>query len=353
MKSKHLTHEEGQRLIFYVALVLCVTSAILTVFWVYDSWYQLRKKQQKAFEYAKAQAAIAVDVIDRELSEVVTLVTTIANELTDGELAYQQIEDRLRREVEVHHQLLGLGVAFEPHVYERDSENGLYAPYFIKDDTGQFTKIYVEDSYDYTRVPDDEPVQPNTIWYHQIVTQGAGWIEPFFGTVSYMLLTGYGTPFFRNDPATSKPLLSGIVMATIPLNSLDILIASLKLGPNGYAYMTSQQGLILAHPTKAYIGHVTISEEEQEISESWYDYFSKIPAGQVEGTVQAAWVFWEIIPATGWTIRIVLPKSDFLPDAETVRYQRFRIILIMLICIASFASLVFIVHRRRITGYLR
>ena len=303
--------------IFYTSILLCVGSLALTLFLAYHYWQEETEREQEAFEKAKREACRAALIIDGELVDPKALTKRIANDLTDGTLAYGLAADRLRSEVEAHPQLFGLGVAFQPDVYRA----GLYAPYYVKQQ-GEFQRLQVEDLYDYTRPPSDDPSEPNTEWYHQPLAEGAGWVEPLFGTASDALLTLYGAPFYRTDPETQEQVPAGVAFVTLSLDDIDELMASLELETTGYGYVLSREGLFIAHPIHDYVGHVSIFE----LAESHQDeglraeaerairgqIFSRDAVDNVTG--QSSWIFHEPILSAGWSIGIVLNKDALVPD---------------------------------------
>jgi hypothetical protein len=346
-RRKNLQTSKWRKLIFSASLVLCVGSLALVVFLSYRYQHDKAQREQKAFANAKREAFLAAIQINRELAELGALTKTIANDLTDGRLAYELVTDRLKAETAAHPELLGLGVAFEPHVY--GPEVRLYAPYYLKDEPGVFQLIQVEDDYDYTQPPSDDPDEPSTEWYHRSLSRGSGWIEPFFGTASDALLTLYGAPFYRIDSESLQQVPAGVAMATVSLKEIDQLMASLDLGATGYSYVLSKEGLFIAHPIKDYVGNLTIFELAESLQDEGIrsdgerairrEIFSREAVDNITG--QSSWIFYEPIPITGWSIGIVLNKDEFAPDTGMTIRQLLWIALALMAFLTSLSLLLF------------
>jgi hypothetical protein len=223
---------------------------------------------------------------------------------------------------------------------------------------GKFQLIQIEDSYDYTKPPSDDPNEPETEWYHRPLAKGPSWLEPFFGTASDALLTLYGVPFYRTDPETLEEVAAGIVMVTISLDDVRDLIASLDLGATGYGYVLSKDGLFIAHPIKEFVGNVTIFEladslQDEELraegeSAIQGQIFSRDTVEQVTG--QSSWIFHEPISSTGWSIGIVLNKNELAPDTETTARQLIGIALSLMAFLLFLSVLLFRADRGSAPG---
>ncbi len=329
-----------EKLVFYGSLLLCVGSLTLASFLTYSYWRDQTRREQMAFDNAKSEAFLAAVQINREFTAVAALTKNIANELDDGTLSSESVADRLKSELGAcPASILGLGVAFEPFVHQADTR--LYAPYYLKDQRGVFQLIQVEDFYDYTM-----PLggKPNTVWYHQPLTEGPGWIEPFFGSASDTLLTVYGAPFYRTDPESLERVAAGVAFATISLDGVERLIECLDLGATGYGYVLSKRGLLAAHPIEEYVGHTTIFELAESLQDEEMhaegerairgEIFSRDAIDEITG--QSSWIFHEPIPSTGWSVGIVLNKDELALNPRIMVRQLIHILL------ASMAFLFFL-----------
>ena len=238
------------RPMFFLTLALCISSLGLFI-WLALRYYQDKsQRQQDGFENARREASLASTEVNQSFAEFGYLAQKIANDLSDQELPYEDVVERLRKVALDNPDILGLGVAFEPGVYNE----GLYAPYMIKRNEDEFNLIYVEDNYDYTQPPSENPEDPDTSWYYTPIHEGAGWLEPFYGTASEALLAIYSAPFYETDPETKEQVVAGVAFVTISLDEVDRQIASLDLGATGYGYAVSKEGEFIAHPNHDLIG---------------------------------------------------------------------------------------------------
>ncbi len=342
-----------QKGIFTVALLLCLASLASAMLLGYEVWEAKILKQQEARELGEEQVAQAAGQISAELDKFATLTNSIADDLSSGALPYDELTERIEHEMRINPDLLGITVAFAPNMYKDDVE--LFAPYYSRDKEGAITSLQVEELYDYTQPPSEAENAPDTLWYYQPMQQGETWLEPYFGAASAKLLSGYAVPFYQGvapvtDDAAAEDNVAteddeaeaderqpvGVVVVDLPLSNADRLMDSLDLGATGYGYILSKEGLFIAHPIKELIGTTTIFQHARELRD---DTMREVGKKAVRGqsffletvdnvTGQQSWIFHEPIPATGWSIGVVLYKQEFAPNPRAAMRQLSRVALL-------------------------
>jgi phosphoserine phosphatase RsbU/P len=206
-----------------VGLWVClVVSLGLTLLCTCNHRNRRSQLEQAAFDHAAAEAAKAAAEISRVFGSVRTITNHIASDLSDGTLAYADIDRRLRAELGARLDIHGIAITFQPYVYNPALR--LYQYYLSR---GDDNKIAVLD------------------WDHRPLQHGAVWNEPFLATGAGRVLIEYGVPFFRQG-ASQEP--AGVVTMDYSLQGMRDLTAALQLGENGYGYVISGNGVFLSHP---------------------------------------------------------------------------------------------------------
>ncbi|WP_199248659.1 cache domain-containing protein [[Phormidium] sp. ETS-05] len=311
---------------FRLSLSLCAVSLIFVAAMVYSYFNEKHQKIREAKNGAREEAVRAAKEIDAELQKLSKTAVAIADDLTSGKLPENQIQERLRLEMDQNPSISGLGAAYKPYAYPKDAQPGqkvpLYAPYYTRKG-GKIEYQPVEKYYAYT--------QPQYEWYHKPIKEGASWIEPFFSNINPNLIAPFGTPFYRNDPATQKPVVAGVVTANYSLEELRNLIKSLTIGKTGYGFLLSHKGNFIYHPIERLVESKTnILERAKNVlkDELLLETSQKALAGESvvmddrsAVTGQSTWLFFEPIPSTGWALGVVFIKDEIFTNTDSLRHK--------------------------------
>ena len=318
--------------ILVLLIVLAGLSIMVTGLLTTGYLSQRSQLENTAFDSARQQATEAANEINGVVGGVMAIAQQIADDLTNGTLDYQAIDDRLGAEVNARPDIDGLAITFEPFVY--DQELRLYQTYHFKDADGNFD-ILRGATYDYTEKPSDEPDSPQTAWYHNPLENGAQWTEPFLATGAGKILIEYGIPFFRTDPDSGEVIPAGVVTIDYSLAGMRDLTALMELGATGYGYVISETGTFLAHPVQRLLIQSTIFDFAESLqNETIADAGRQVLQG-VGSTMESvdpitgegSWLFFEPIPVSGWALGIVLNKAEFAPDTHTTLQEQVTIFI--------------------------
>lgn len=304
-------------LITITAISLCVTLVL-----GYNNLIRRDQRLSEAFSAAQRQARAATDEISTEFAELMTIADNIAAELSDGTLAYTDIEPHMRNILTARPDVDGLAITFEPFVYNPDVR--LFQTYVYKGEDGTFETLEGA-TYDYTR-PAMTEADADTSWYVDTINEGAQWHEPFFATGAGTILVEYGVPFYpvgadeERDPA-------GIVSIDYTLADVRSLLQELELGATGYGFVMTDLGTFLTHPVAELVVNRTIFDviEDPAVLELARDTIAGNPSFiEIDDPISGVptWHFFEPIESTGWTMGVVMNKLQFQPPpVETVRNQ--------------------------------
>jgi hypothetical protein len=284
---------------------------------------------QMARIHTKNAVVQVAQAIDRKLGSIKPVLAAIADDLSAGTLTQEQLLQRLQATFEIDtHFFAEVGVAYNPRAHE----GTLYAPHYGKiQEKAQFFQI--EQFYDYTTFD----------WYKRAIVQGPHWVEPYFGEATRDFVAGFCVPFFLPQSTAQDRTPDGVVRLNFSLQDARELVASPVLGKTGYGFLLSQHLAIIAHPIKDYLGKSLADLAAHD------DILRAISQGQetVEELVthQSAWIFYEPIPSTGWTIGVVFNPKEIFDNTTILRRQRCAIALSVLAGLFFLALLMFRVDR--------
>ncbi len=120
-------------------------------------------------------------------------------------------------------------------------------------------------------------------------------------------------------PVYAKGKVVGMVANILEIGFLNDLIVNTKTGRTGYGFMTDANGIIIAHPDKANILKLNLSELD-----GMEAITKKMMAGQAgvdryvfKGVAKTGG--FAPVKMTGWSIGLSLPDEEFLAPAKQVR----------------------------------
>lgn len=330
-----------KKLIFRISLMLCVAFFILTLYFGYAYVHSPSQMLKYREEFAKVQARDAAQEIGFMLANMETISDSI-----QGLLYFWQREDddeilqQMKNMVEEQSDLCGIVVAYKPYAY--DLEKRLYAPYYVRKN-GEIQLIQVEDKYDYTQPDSKDGTGPRTLWYHQPLEESDHLIEPFFGTASETLVTGYSIPFYRINASKQDKIPIGIICTLYSLDGVRDRVSSLDLGCTGYGFIITEKDVIVSHPIKEYLGkNINNIRGADQVLEAVKENitFGDYQIIHNNFTGQTSWVFYEPIPSANWTLGVVFVEDEVLRGIDEQRRQLLIQAALSLIAFLSFLSVI-------------
>ena len=330
-------HEKRQKLVFRISLLLCIISFVLVLFLGNAYLSSPSQMLDDAKDSATSQADDAAMVIGSNLSKLVTISESLADDLSSGELEGAQVSERLKKTMEENPDLFGLSAVYKPYAF--DPEKRLYAPYYVRKD-GELELIRIEDVYDYTLPEPENGTGPRTAWYNQTFEKGACWIEPYFGTAGGTFMINYNVVFCHADTSGQERVPAGIIGTEYSLDGIRRLVGSLDLGDTGYGFILTEKGTVVSHPIQEYLGENindlkdrdgTLRLITDDITHGSHQVFNN------EVTGQNSWVFYEPIPSTNWTLGVVFVEEEIFQESRTAQYH-----LVISLAIAVLAFLFFL-----------
>lgn len=332
--------EKIQKRIFRLCLLFCILSFLMLLQLGYTYEQTTTRMLEVAQDNAESQAKDASQKIGEKLGELKAVSGSISQDLSTGKLHGDQVQERIKETIEEHPELFGVAVAYQP--YEYDPEKKLYAPFYVMRN-GTHQLIQIEEEYDYT-LP-DRPVAPRTVWYHKPLTNGAGWIEPYFGTASNTLIAVYSCPFYRSNTSIEDKNPTGVTAALYSLDNVRLLVGSLELGKTGYGLIFTEKGTIVSHPIHEYLGKniVDLGKNDETLQMMTGNVtYGKHQVIKNNFTDQNYWVIYESIPSTNWTLAASFVEEEIFYSVQENRHSLLiRIVLTAMVFMFFLIILIF------------
>ena len=284
---------------FKILFFFCMVSFLAVCLLVFQYVHEKEKGIRAAKNSAQQATSQAAQQIDKELSELSSTVHTIANDISSGKLKRQHILNRLRKTLEATPNLFGIGVAFIPYVNNPNVRQ--LSPYYVN------------------RAGRWQPEQE-------------------------LLQDLFTVPIIYFDTVKQSEVVTGVVFIDYLLSNIKNLMAPIELGQTGYGFILSEKGVFIAHPISDYVkNYQTIFNLAELYNDNALRRLAEKAIDGESGTIdhidqvtgQAAWIFYQFIPSTHWSMGVVFFK-DVL---ETTSLQR----KLIWICIAGVIFLLLLV----------
>jgi hypothetical protein len=256
--------------------------------------HEKNQRVEIAKNHAQQETLYAAQKIDHALSELSAIAHVIATDISSGKLKRQYILQRLKKTLKNTPNLFGIGVAFVPYI--NNPQVRQLSPYYVNRKGGRGKQN---------------------------------------------LLQVFTVPITYFDPIKQRKMITGVVFIDYLSSNIKSLMNSLKLGRTGYGFILSEKGIFIAHPIDDYLkNHQSIFN----LAESYHDdALRRLAEKAIDGesgaidyidqvTGQSAWIFYQFIPSTHWSMGVVFFK-DIL---ETASLQR----QLIWICIAIIVFLI-------------
>ncbi len=311
-----------------ILIVMAIVSGLLLIGLIVRYSMIKNELSDSAFGKATSQAIKAAEALEKDFAYTMELSEDLAKALSDGTLAYADIEMELQQLLDDNPSLDGITIAFARDAY--DAAHDLYFIYVSRDPAGGFQSQSQESLYDYTLPPSDDPEAPQTAWYYDPAASGATWAEPYLAEGAGRVLIGYGVPFFSPDSASREP--AGVVSVDYSLDGMRELVAELDLGATGYGAVYADTGTFLSHPIPERVAAGNIFTDETLQDELFQDSARRALAGETLSVNRIAneervWDFFTPIMTTGWALLVQLSESEYLLGINTLLYYQVAIVL--------------------------
>ncbi|HEY3370181.1 MAG TPA: SpoIIE family protein phosphatase [Prolixibacteraceae bacterium] len=164
----------------------------------------------------------------------------------------------------------------------------------------------------------------------KIAAGKGGWSYPFyFNQDTANLFVSYSVPVYSADS-----VIAGMVSCDISLRKMKQMLADIKIGVDGYAFIIDPSGDYITHPKDEWILRKNLFGKSSPI------YSEKIK--EIEGKIknsgrgaghgiseylhgQHCWFYYAPLPNSHWTVIIVIPEKELFRQIEV----NFRMIILV------------------------
>jgi sigma-B regulation protein RsbU (phosphoserine phosphatase) len=316
MKKRTLS----SHIITYV-LLFCV-GLFLVTFSIYY-YFTMSTIRETTKENAVALANNTVNRIELVLSTEERIPEIVAKMLESSFLNKDSLNPFLKSVLKSNKNICGSTIAYEPYFFPDKGQ--FYAPYVFRQGNLIKSTMLGNENYEYAYMD----------WY-QIpkMTLKPYWSEPYFDEGGgNMLMTTYSVPFYTFKKG--QRTFSGIVTIDISLEWLTKIMSSVKIFKSGYAFLISQNGVIITHPNKNYVMNQSIFTIAKENNQPGMrnigremikgkgnfasaDFKSKWHAGKL-------WINYKGLPSSHWSIGVIYPDKEM--------FASLRQITLILVCL--------------------
>ncbi len=283
---------------FKILLLFFTVSLLLVSILVYNYVHEKNQIEQTAQNRVKQITVDTMAQIDTKLDQLSSIANALANDIRTGKLPQSQIINELEKTMEVTPHLFGIGVAYIPYI--NNPQERRQSPYYIN----KKGSLQIEEEF---------PIQL------------------------------FITPCSHNDLTKYGRMPTCVVFIEYSLNDIKSLMKNIDVGKTGYGFILSKEGVFLNHPLEKYVKERETIFEPAEIRNGALKMLGEHDVIDYldERTGQSAWIFYQIIPTTGWIMGTLVVKNEILPKTTKLEHKLIKIGLWFLALIVFFLALLF------------
>ncbi|MCQ1536169.1 PAS domain S-box protein [Methanosarcina sp. KYL-1] len=295
------------------------------------------QEEKLAYEQSVEMACNYANQFDADMKANLAIARTIsgtmrAYEAADRDEVLKILENLLLDNPHI----LGTYVAFEPGAF--DGKDADYANTPLNDKTGRFVPYWNKmngsvtlepllhyDHSDYYQLPKNRK--------EDVLT------EPYFYEGVFMV--SYVSPIVKGGEFV------GIGGVDVSLDYVDEVVSEVRTFDTGYAFMVSNEGVLLSHPThKEWIGKKNLSNFGLENIDPAVTDIKKGIGGHLETTDPTTGktvdMFYEPVETGDFAFVLVVPKEEILAGVNDLRN---RLLIISAVSIMFMAALAYMISR--------
>jgi len=320
------------KLVIYIVvgvfLVLAVSTAVIinTV---------TSQEEKLAYQKSTEMASSYANQFDSDMKANRAIAKTLAHTMENYEASNRsEVINILENILEKNPNLIGVYVGYEQNAFDgRDAE---YVNATGHDATGRFVPYY-------NKIGGHPIVAPlvhyNSSDYYQLPkSRGADVLtEPYFYEGTFMV--SLVSPIFKDGKFV------GIGGVDVPLDYVDEAVSKVRAFDTGYAFMVSNTGVLLSHPTrKDWIGKKGLYDFNSEEITSAANDIKKGTGGYIEvkdsTTGKNVVMFYEPVRTGNLAFILVIPKEEMLAGVIDLRNKLLVISAISILFMAALAYLI-------------
>ncbi|MDY0386135.1 MAG: methyl-accepting chemotaxis protein [Methanolobus sp.] len=322
------------KLLLYIALSITILMAASTYIIVDKVTEQ---ETSAAYREVESVASSYAYQYDRDMRANQLLAQTLSNTMENYESGNRdEISAVLKGLLEDNPGLVGSYVGYEANAF--DGKDAEFAGTEEHDSTGRFIPYW-------NRLAGSAVLDPlagyETDDYYQaaFTSQEDVILEPFI--YDGVMMVSYVSPIIRDGEAI------GIAGVDVSTNYVDEAASEVSIFDTGYAFMVSNSGMFMSHPTeKEWIGTKSLNEFDNPEINKMADEIKNGVAGSIEvidpTTGKEVLMAYHPIETSDFSFVLVVPQEEMLAGAMELKKQ---LILISIIAIIAMAGIAFLIAR--------
>ncbi|MEN6319339.1 MAG: SpoIIE family protein phosphatase [Syntrophaceae bacterium] len=331
-----------KKLAFKISLfILAGTTCIFLAAFGYNYYYSRKLVLKNVEENARNLTMASVNKIETILSGVEKVPRYLASSLENHTYSRDDLLQTIDDILHTNPDIFGASVAFEPFAFNPGSR--YFAPYKFRKKNG------------FGLHPPEEEFQYFLRDWYLIPKELAKpvWSEPYFSEGGgNVIMSTYSVPFYR--VINGERRFIGIVEVDIALEWLKEIVSRISIYQSGYAFLVSQNGVIVTHPNKDWIMRESIFSIAEGAGDPGLRQIGKDMVRGKEGFVpmqshftgKKSWIYYAPLPSIGWSIGVVFPEEELFANMKKLNWAMF------IIGTTGFVLLFFVIVwiSQRITG---
>ena len=318
--------------------IAAAASLLVGTLWLISYHSILGNLENKALKYGKSHANYVRGEMEDELEHIQSLIQKVADKLDSGRLTRATLPAFMKNELLKHGNMNGMGAGYKP-----STKNDKYSPAYARNLKGEIKRSNAHDSYDYT-----DSDNKSARWYTQTLRAGdSHWMEPYFSDLDGIMVTRISVPFYRPGKKKIYENIAGVVYAQISLDFLAEFSRQMNLGEEGYNFVVSGNKKFIAHPDHLFLGK-DYAEGGKNLNKKRENKIGKPLLGRSiynkasdELRDLPAWLFYDAIAETGWSMGTVVYQDIFAPKGN-IRVRNLIKIITTFVCFGIFLVLYFV-----------
>ena len=283
------------------------------------------------------KAAYDADVVEKRMTNVAGRSESLGRVISvmpnyDIELLYSYMRNFVASDPII----FGSGLWFAPNAYPGDAK--WFGPYIFKGDNNklELTMDYSNEEYNY----------PQFNWYVESIkgTESVFWDEPAYDPVTKTSMMTSSYPIKRNGTTV------GVITVDIGLQELEDYVRQIKIGDNGFAFLVTQSGFMVAYKDDEMNMKDKIQENSNaELAAVGKEIMAVAPGGAVKNIESAAFgedSYISIAPigSSGLKLVAVAPKSDY--SGAIYQAMIVSVVISLIVIIVLCAAMWYIFNKR-------
>jgi len=295
--------------------------------------------RRQAFSYGEEHAINSSQVVNRTIGDAMAatreLAATIAALREHGTLTRAELNAMLRNALEQHATWLAIFSVWEPNALDGRDEEFVNTP--GSDATGRFLSYWNRMGGQPTLEHATDYDQPGAGDYYLLVKDSGTEkvLDPYAFAVGQaeVLMTSVVAPIVVNDTFV------GAVGVDVALSTLQDALSEVKPYGTGYAMLTTEDGVVVAHPDDAVIGkplpHEELSEAAKDAVRTEKPVRLLTTDDRVGGSAVALAVPVTVSAQDTWTFLVSIPSSSVLAEVDALVQQIIIVAVVTLLIVAT------------------